>query len=304
MFQALLVLNTAHSSIDRIDLSDGSVTTLVREAGPVPDGIVYDRDAGRIYWTTMGTPDFDPARPLDDDNVDFSAKNGSIESVALDGTDRRQVLPVGALTTGKQLAADFVAGQLYWSDREGRRVSRVGVDGTGLTDLVINPATGDKAEECVGSTVDPAANALYWTQKGPAKGGRGRIFRANLVMPEGQTAASRTDIEVLWDHLPEPIDLWLDTTDHYLYWTDRGAEPAGNTLNRAPIPAPGEPGGKPEILARGFAEAIGLAVDLEAGLAYVTDLGGSVRAVALDGSSDSVIAKFEGQSLTGIVGVQ
>ncbi|MEU7139035.1 hypothetical protein ABZ942_06265 [Nocardia sp. NPDC046473] len=304
MFQALLVLNPASRSIARIDLTDASVTTVVSDVGAVPDGIVYDETAGRIYWTNMGAPDFDPALPLDDNNYDFSPKNGSIESVALDGTDRRQVLPVGALTTGKQLDADFVAGQLYWSDREGRRVSRVGVDGTGLTDLVVNPATGDQADECVGIAVDPAGNALYWTQKGPAKGGRGRIFRANLVMPEGQTAAARTDIEVLWNHLPEPIDLWLDTTNGYLYWTDRGAEPAGNTLNRAPIPARGEPGGDPEILARGFAEAVGLAVDLEAGLAYVADLGGSVRAVALDGTSDSVIAKFEGQSLTGIVGVQ
>ncbi|MFI6043042.1 hypothetical protein ACIA8C_15495 [Nocardia sp. NPDC051321] len=304
MFQALLVLNLAHNTIDRIDLTDASVTTVVRDAGPVPDGIAYDRVAGRIYWTTMGAPDVDPALPVDEDNVDFSPKNGSVESAALDGTDRRQVLPAGALTTGKQLDADFVAGQLYWSDREGRRVSRTALDGTGLTDLVVNTSTGDKAEECVGVAVDPAGNALYWTQKGPAKGGRGRIFRANLVMPEGQTAPTRTDIEVLWEHLPEPIDLWLDTANHYLYWTDRGAEPAGNTLNRAPIPARGESGGAPEILARGFAEAIGLAVDIEAGFAYVTDLGGSVRAVALDGSSDSVIAKFEDQPLTGIVGVQ
>lgn len=303
MFQALLVLNPGNRTIVRIDLADASVTTVVGEVGAVPDGIAYDESAGRIYWTTMGVPDFDPALPLDDDNFDFSPKNGSLESVAIDGTDRRQVLPVGALTTGKQLDADFAAGQLYWSDREGRRVSRVSLDGTGLTDLVVNPAAGDQTEECVGIAVDPGGNTLYWTQKGPAKGGRGRIFRANLVVPEGQTAETRTDIEMLWDHLPEPIDLWLDTTNRLLYWTDRGAEPAGNTLNRAPIPEPGEPGGVPEILARGFAEAIGLAVDPEAGLAYVTDLGGSVRAVALDGSSDRVIAKFEGQSLTGIVGL-
>ncbi|MFI5779490.1 hypothetical protein [Nocardia sp. NPDC051570] len=304
MFQALLVLNTSRGSIDRIELADLSVRTLVGDVRSFPDGIVYDHVARRIYWTNMGIPDFDPALPVDDDNLDFSPKNGSLESAALDGTDRRRVLPVGALTTGKQLDADFAAGQLYWSDREGRRVSRVGIDGTGLTDLVVNPATGDEAEECVGIAVDPIANTLYWTQKGPAKGGRGRIFRANLALPQGQTPQTRTDIVVLWDQLPEPIDLWLDTDGGYLYWTDRGAEPAGNTLNRAPVPDRGEPGRAPEILARGFAEAIGLTVDPEARIAYVTSLGGLVRAVALDGSSDSVIAKFEGQSLTGIVGIR
>ncbi|WP_069164725.1 hypothetical protein [Nocardia altamirensis] len=303
MFQALLVLNPAGGTIDRIDLADLSVRTIVDNVRSFPDGIAYDPVAGRIYWTNMGVPDLDPDLPPAENTVDFSPKNGSLESVTIEGTDRRVVLPVGALTTGKQLDADFAAGQLFWSDREGRRVSRVAVDGTGLTDLVVNPVTGDKTDECVGIAVDPAANTLYWTQKGPTKGGRGRIFRANLVVPEGQTAQHRTDIDVLWENLPEPVDLWIDTANHYLYWTDRGAEPAGNTLNRAPIPGRRESGWEPEILARGFGEAVGLAVDPEAGIAYVTGLDGVLRAVALDGSSDSVIAKFEGQSLTGIVGI-
>ncbi|MGX1772509.1 hypothetical protein ACWIGW_10375 [Nocardia brasiliensis] len=303
MFQALLVLNPANRTIARIELSDLSVTTVVDDVGSVPDGIVYDPVARRVYWTNMGLPDYDPALPLDDDNFDFSPRNGSLESATLDGTDRRYVLPVGALTTGKQLDADFAAGQLYWSDREGRRVSRAALDGVGPIDLVVNSATGDQDEECVGIAVDPGTDSLYWTQKGPAKGGRGRIFRANLTVPEGQTPENRTDIEVLWERLPEPIDLWLDTANSCLYWTDRGAEPHGNSLNRAPIPARGERGVAPEILARGFAEAIGLAVDLEAGVAYVTSLDGVVRAVALDGSADTTIAKFEGQSLTGIVGI-
>lgn len=303
MFEALLVLNTVKKAIERINVADASVTTVVRNVGEFADGIAYDRAAGRIYWTNMGVPAFDPDLPPTEETVDFAPKNGSIESADLDGTNRVRVLPVGALTTGKQLDADFAAGYLYWSDREGRRVSRANLDGTGLVDLVVNPATGDKAEECVGVAIDPAAGTLYWTQKGPAKGGRGRIFRANLDLPAGLTAQTRTDIEVLWDHLPEPIDLWVDTATNYLYWTDRGAEPKGNTLNRAPIPARGRTGGEPEILARGFAEAIGLAVDPEAGIAYVSSLGGIVRAIALDGSSDGVLAKFEGQSLTGIVGV-
>ena len=41
-------------------------------------------------------------------------------------------------------------------------------------------------------------------------------------MPAGQTAANRTDIEVLFDGLPEPIDLELDLAKRLLYWTDRG----------------------------------------------------------------------------------
>ena len=52
--------------------------------------------------------------------------------------------------------------------------------------------------------VDPARGYLHWTQKGPANGGKGRIFRAGLEIPAGQTAANRTDIDVLWNSLPGP----------------------------------------------------------------------------------------------------
>jgi hypothetical protein len=40
---------------------------------------------------------------------------------------------------------------------------------------------------------------------------------------------------VLFDQLPEPIDLELDRANRVLYWTDRGDPPRGNTVNRAPI---------------------------------------------------------------------
>ena len=51
---------------------------------------------------------------------------------------------------------------------------------------------------------------MYWTQKGPDNAGVGRIFRANIEMSKGETAANRSDIEVLFEGLPEPIDLELD----------------------------------------------------------------------------------------------
>ncbi|RDI63366.1 hypothetical protein [Nocardia pseudobrasiliensis] len=297
MFESLLVLGITTNVIERISLADGSVRTVVADTGPAPDGLVVDARGGRIYWTTMGQ-----ARS----ESDFDAADGSIRSARLDGSDQRTIVPTGSLTTGKQLAADFTTARLYWGDREGCRVSRVDMDGTGLTDLVINAPTADRTAECVGVAVDPAQGYLYWTQKGPAKGGRGRILRAGLEIPLGETAAARTDIEVLWDGLPEPIDLHLDPATATLYWTDRGAGPDGNTLNRAAVPRKGLRGDAPQILARNFTEAIGLAVDTDAGLAYVTDLGGTVRAVPLDpgsGATEFVVARFEGRPLTGIAGL-
>ena len=187
-----------------------------------------------------------------------------------------------------------------WGDREGFRVGRVDTDGAGLTDLVVNPQDRDGLGECVGVAVDPRRGHLYWTQKGPAKGGRGRIFRAGLDLPPGQKADTRTDIELLWDYLPEPID--LEIVGDELYWTDRGAPPNGNTLNRASLPGPGERGPTPQILADGFAEAIGLAVDAAAEVVYVSDLGGRIWRVPLAGGSPRVLADLD-TPVSGIVGI-
>ena len=39
---------------------------------------------------------------------------------------------------------------------------------------------------------------------------RAVIFRANIDIPKGESPANRSDIEVVFDRLPEPIDLELD----------------------------------------------------------------------------------------------
>ncbi|MDP0400287.1 hypothetical protein [Tsukamurella strandjordii] len=282
---ALLALLIQENAIVRIDVESGAVEHLIRDAGDAPDGITVVGDT--VYWTTMGMP-----TATAEAEPDFSARNGGVRSVRMDGSEARYVVSQGDITTGKQLIAD--GDRLYWSDREGRRVSSCRFDGTDRVDLVINQEPGIE-NECVGVAVDSAGGWLYWTQKGPAKGGRGRILRAPLDGTPGQ----RSDVETLWDGLPEPIDLEL--ADGYLYWTDRGAEPSGNTLNRAPIPAPGTAGGTPEILARGFHEAIGLAVDTDGGLVYVSDLGGQIRAVPLPGhdGAERTIATL-GTPVTGI----
>jgi hypothetical protein len=77
----------------------------------------------------------------------------------------------------------------------------------------------DATKWCVGITVDVERRQIYWTQKGPDKAGKGRIFRAGTEKPNDKSATTnRTDIEVLFDGLPEPIDdLDLDLNRHMLY---------------------------------------------------------------------------------------
>ena len=249
-----------------------------------PDGIAIDVEAGHIYWTNMG---------------DYAADDGSIERSNLDGSNVTTIVKAGGTWTGKQLVLDKQNGRLYWSDREGLRVMRVNLDGSGLETLV-ETGRGDEARKdqrnwCVGMAVDVAGGKIYWTQKGGDNANVGTIRRANLDLPRGQTAINRSDIEILFDGLPEPIDLELDLAKRHLYWTDRGNPPDGNTVNRTTLDGPHTR----TNLAGGFGETIGIALDLQGGRMFLTDLRGNVYSLKLDGSDRKTL--FTGQGmLTGI----
>jgi len=282
-----------------LDLSAGRILTsnpdgsdlkaIVNEGRRLPDGIVVDVAAGHIYWTNMGNP---------------SVNDGSIDRADLDGRNIANIVPAGSTFTPKQLQFDKKNGKLYWCDREGMRVMRSNLDGSKIETLVDtsegDPRPGKDAKKwCVGIALDVERGKVYWTQKGPDKAGQGRIFRANLEIPKGQTPANRQDIEVLYNNLPEPIDLDLDLGNRIMYWTDRGDPPRGNTVNRAPMDATNGDRPEPEIIFNHLMEGIGLALDLDNGRMFVTDLAGSVYSANLDGSNKKPVIFAQG-NLTGI----
>jgi hypothetical protein len=225
--------------------------------------------------------------------------DGSIERADLDGRNRKTIIPEGATFTPKQLHLQRRSGKLYWSDREGMRVMRANLDGSQIETLVqTGSSAADRSNQenwCVGIAVDPDRGHIYWTQKGGDDANRGRILRANLEIPEGQTAANRGDITVLFDGLPEPIDLELDLTSRVLYWTDRGDPPRGNTVNRSPIDGPPNQ----EIVLNHLMEGIGIALDVRNQRMFVTDLGGSIYSAGFNGSNERVLLYAQG-NLSGI----
>jgi hypothetical protein len=188
------------------------------------------------------------------------------------------------------------------------RVMRANLDGSNIETLVDtshgDPRPGrDLRKWCVGIAVDAAGGKFYWTQKGADKAGQGRISRANIELPEGQTPANRRDIELLYENLPEPIDLDIDPITRTLYWTDRGDPPRGNTVNRALLDAPPGRRKAPEIVFSHLMEGIGLALDVKGGRMFITDLAGSVYSANLDGSNKKTLLFAEG-NLTGIAYVE
>ena len=268
----LLVLDGAHARILSFSPDGGNIKTVLDKCGGTPDGIAIDISKGHIYWTNMGEH--------------WEQNDGFIERSDFDGSNRKMIVPRGGTFTPKQIQLDIKNNLMYWCDREGMRVMRAGLDGKDITTL-IEAGRGDKdrkdeTKHCVGIALDVENGHLYWTQKGPSNGGKGRIFRAGLSLPPGSHPAYRQDVEVLRDQLSEPIDLELNHLTGQLYWTDRGDRPWGNTLNRAAVDK--HISLEKEVLHGGLKEAIGLSLDIENNRVFVSDLGGNLYCSTLEGS--------------------
>ncbi|KAJ4987692.1 3-hydroxybutyryl-CoA dehydrogenase 2 [Stagonosporopsis vannaccii] len=303
----ILVLDTGLSASDPnngagaiLQLSaGGSAPKPIITGQELPDGIAIDRSLQRMFWSCMGIP---------------ASPDGAVYSANLDGSDQRTVIVPGKINTPKQLTLDTAAQKLYFCDREGCTVYRCSYDGSNLEVLVQNGGTlsnnagqANAMNWCVGIAVSPAHGKFYWSQKGPSKGGRGRIFCASIATPEGKTAATREDIKCILYGLPEPIDLEVDEEHGRLYWTDRGELPWGNSLSRVDLDSEGlpvleEPTVMPSklVIARRFHEAIGLQIDAERNSVYVSDLGGGVYVCDLDGRKRRTIFQDEKRAFTGL----
>lgn len=204
---------------------DGKTQKALISGQALPDGLDVDKSAGRMFWTCMGFP---------------GQPNGEVHSANLDGSDVKCIVAQGAANTPKQLVVDPVSKKLYFSDREGMRVFRCNYDGSELEAIIKTgdwetEGSEDQTKWCVGITVSHKYGKFYWTQKGYSKSGKGRIFCANIDMPAGETAETRSDVQLLLGSLPEPIDLDVDEHNDQLYWTDRGELPFGNSVNRASL---------------------------------------------------------------------
>jgi hypothetical protein len=184
-------------------------------------------------------------------------------------------------------------------------VYRCACDGSGLQAIVKrDQADCDVMSWCVGIAVFPSRGKFYWTQKGPSKGGKGRMFYADISRLVGD---SRSDITCILDNLPESIDLHINEKNDKLYWTDRGEIPHGNSLNSISLDAAGIAvkdstlGPRPQILCRQFKKAIKLALNSENDGIFITDLKKFVYYYNITNKQKHMIYKNKHQTFTGIV---
>lgn len=265
----LYTLETEPPRITILSPKEGQVLSHIDLGWGTPDGLWIDKAEGRLYWTNMGK--------------DYAAADGTINTARLDGRDHKTLIGHGLVVTPKQLTSAPHCEHLYWCDREGMRIMRCRRDGSNL-EVLLQRGTfptdmTDCTLHCVGIALDTHHNYLYWTQKGPPKGGTGSIFRMALERPEGMDPAHRTDIDCLLSHLPEPIDLHLSSDGRILWWTDRGGPPNGSSLNVAHVDKQGLHDHR--IIARDLGDAIGLAIDEAKGCAFVSNLEGALYEINL-----------------------
>lgn len=274
--------------------TDGQLQRTLVQSQSLPDGIAADYASGRMFWTCMGKP---------------GKRDGAVYSADLNGKDIKTVVSTGTINTPKQLTLDTVNKKVYFCDREGLRVYRCNYDGTGLECVIStgseeDPEAMQDAENwCVGITVAPRLGKFYWTQKGPSKGGKGRIFCASISTPLGASPSTRPDVQCILGSLPEPIDLEIDEKSRILYWTDRGEIPFGNSLNRIQLNESGLPveaSSKPDVLTRHLNEAIGLKLDEKHGHIYITDLGGNLYRCDMEGQNKTKLYSDNQRALTGL----
>ncbi|KAH8897427.1 hypothetical protein GQ53DRAFT_508893 [Thozetella sp. PMI_491] len=273
---------------------DGSKQKILVSSMSLPDGIDVDKESGHMFWTCMGFP---------------GRADGCVYSANIDGSDAKSIVPVGVVNTPKQLVVEPISKKLYFCDREGLGVLRCNYDGSGLEYLIKTgdwkiEGSDDQTKWCVGITVAPKYGKFYWTQKGASKAGQGRIFCANIEIPAGEDATNRSDIQLIFDHLPEPVDLEVEPSSNTLYWTDRGELPFGNSVNKAALdPLTGlvsESQKAVQVLVRHLNEAIGLKLDVDASHMYLTDLGGSIYRCNLDGTDKRKLYSSDDRAFTGI----
>src|SRR6266481_5120865 len=247
-----------------------------------------------------------PTRPSSAKSVGrlyfLEASGGRIHSANADGSDRKVIVSGARVPDG--VVVDVEARHIYWTNmgvpsKNDGSIERVDLDGRNRVTIIGEGKTFTPKQ----LHLEKRSGKLYWCDREGMRVMRANLDGSNIEIlvdtSKGETPVDRTDIELLFDGLPEPIDLELDLKNRLIYWTDRGDPPRGNTVNRASIDADFSKHPPSDILLTHLMEGIGIALDFKGNRMFTTDLAGNIFSAKLDGSEKKPLLVAQG-NLTGI----
>ena len=179
--------NAGDATIRRADLDGAGPEELITGLGLL-SGIALDADNEMVYWCDFGTD--------------------KIQRANLDGTGVEDLVTTG-LVKPQSIALDVAGEKMYWTDTEAHRIQRAGLNGDGVEDLVTGLGS------LSGIALDVPTGRMYWCNWTD-----GVIHRANMEIPDGETADNRTDIEDVVTGLVYPNGIALDLVHGMMYWAD------------------------------------------------------------------------------------
>jgi DNA-binding beta-propeller fold protein YncE len=168
-------------SIRRANLNGTDVVDIVVRLPGLPAGLALDSVVGRLYWTDADERT-SAIRRVNIDGTDLQTlldtsspraivltttrmywtdwQAGTLESAALDGTDRRILRMDLSLPYG--LAVDEVRGVIYWSDSGSNRIRQADLSGNDARDVAV-------VNDPVAIALDQFAGRLYWGDAGGSR---------------------------------------------------------------------------------------------------------------------------------------
>ena len=184
-------LTAPANRIRRSNLDGSDIDDLIDTGANAADAIILDQSAGHIYWSEF--------------NINFG--QSKIRRADLDGTNIVDL--VTGLTAPVGLGLNLARGKIYWSHAVvPHEIQRANLDGTGFEPMAI-------AGGPFGLAIDSTGEMVYWADFFDDV-----IARANLEIPQGETANTRTDIVEVVGGIVEPRGLFLEVDAQHIYWTD------------------------------------------------------------------------------------
>lgn len=162
--------------------------------------------ANIIIWTEGGSP------------------GDKVWRANLDGTGIAPFINYG--NSGNEIAVNIQSGKIYWVGANFSHgiIFEADLDGTGAREFVHGP----KSWHLSAVTLDPTMGKLFWSLRRSSEL-TGSIWQAGLVMPDGESAQTRTDIQqVINEGLSSPLVLKMVPGSGFIYVRDgvigQGAE--------------------------------------------------------------------------------